>query len=311
MPLNFTIDVRVRTPFDHSKIYAEQIDRRDGSYIIRYKVPDNYIGIEISVQYKEQHVANSPYLIEEPIMCKKPDIYQWFAKNNCSEHFDQIEDDLKAFKSVNFTAIRSKILEKYNLTGSISLCNYIIKDNRIYRKCYGQHTGFKMFSDAILQALVKSVHLPDTEFFMNLGDWPLVKKGGVTRTHGPYPIFSWCGSDDTYDIVLPTYDLTESSLEAMNRVTLDILSVQQPKLKWEEKESKAFWRGRDSRRERLNLVDIARQHPDLFNVSLTNFFFFRDEENKYGPKVPHMSFFDFFNVSRFIYFKIVQICIIL
>lgn len=67
-------------------------------------------------------------------------------------------------------------------------------------------------------------------------------------------------------------------------------------LTWQEKIPKAFWRGRDSSRERLKLVDIAREYPDLFNVSLTNFFFFRNEEEKYGPKEKHISFFKFFDV---------------
>jgi hypothetical protein len=82
------------------------------------------------------------------------------------------------------------------------------------------------------------------------------------------------------------------------RVMLDMLSVQgHIEKKWEDKVEKAFWRGRDSRRERLKLIDIAREHPDLFNVSLTNFFFFRDEEKYYGPKESHTSFFKFFDVS--------------
>lgn len=80
---------------------------------------------------------------------------------------------------------------------------------------------------------------------------------------------------------------------------LDMLSVQGNIEKtWEEKIEKAFWRGRDSRQERLQLIDIARSHPDLFNASLTNFFFFRDEEDKYGPKEKHVSFFNFFDVSK-------------
>lgn len=83
----------------------------------------------------------------------------------------------------------------------------------------------------------------------------------------------------------------------MASVTLDMLSVQKMHVPWAKKISKAFWRGRDSRRERLQLIDISRLHPDLFNVSMTNFFFFRDEAEKYGPKVPHMSFFKFFDVS--------------
>ena len=56
------------------------------------------------------------------------------------------------------------------------------------------------------------VRLPDMEFFVNLGDWPLEK-----RRDSPIPILSWCGSDETADIVMPTYDLTESVLETMGR----------------------------------------------------------------------------------------------
>ena len=58
------------------------------------------------------------------------------------------------------------------------------------------------------------MQLPDVEFIMNLGDWPL-------ETHHkpktPLPILSWCGSKTTADIVLPTYDITEATLEMMGR----------------------------------------------------------------------------------------------
>lgn len=50
---------------------------------------------------------------------------------------------------------------------------------------------------------------------MNLGDWPLVPKNKIT-----YPIFSWCGSEGFDDIILPTYDITKSSIEAMGRSML-------------------------------------------------------------------------------------------
>jgi len=79
---------------------------------------------------------------------------------------------------------------------------------------------------------------------------------------------------------------------------LDTLSVQgNTQLPWDDKIEKLFWRGRDARRERLNLIDISRRYPDLFNVSITNFFFFRDEIDKYGPAQSHISFFNFFKVS--------------
>lgn len=79
---------------------------------------------------------------------------------------------------------------------------------------------------------------------------------------------------------------------------LDMLSVQTSVERlWDEREPKAFWRGRDSRRERLRLVELSRKHPELLNASLTNFFFYRSEEEIYGPKEKHVSFFKFFDVS--------------
>lgn len=301
MPEKFVVDIYGDSPLGQCRVRVEQIDRGDGSVIVRYKMVQKCTNVQIHVQYKGKHVAKSPYRIYGTIFSDKcycpQQIDHWLSNHQCNSTYEQIEIDLKPFNALNFTAVLPKILKKYDMPGSVSLCHYVIKNNEIYRKCNGQHTGFKMFSDAVLEALVRLAQLPDVEFLMNLGDWPLVKKGGIARTHGPYPIFSWCGSEDSFDIVLPTYDLTESTLEAMNRVTIDILSVQRSRKPWNEKESIAFWRGRDARRERLTLVDIAREYPDMFNVSLTNFFFFRDEEAKYGPKVPHMSFFEFFDVS--------------
>lgn len=59
------------------------------------------------------------------------------------------------------------------------------------------------------------------EFFINVGDWPL-----ETRRSDAVPVLSWCGSTDTRDIVLPTYEVTHSTLETMRGVTNDLLSVQ-------------------------------------------------------------------------------------
>lgn len=69
-----------------------------------------------------------------------------------------------------------------------------------------------MFMDNILLSLARKAVLPDIEFFVNLGDWPLVNKNDKT-----FAIFSWCGNEDNLDIVMPTYDITESTLENMGR----------------------------------------------------------------------------------------------
>lgn len=67
--------------------------------------------------------------------------------------------------------------------------------------------------------------MPDIEFFINVGDWPLETRK-VSDVPGPVPIISWCGSKDTRDIILPTYDITHSTLETMRGVSNDLLSVQ-------------------------------------------------------------------------------------
>lgn len=67
---------------------------------------------------------------------------------------------------------------------------------------------------------------------------------------------------------------------------------------WAEKNATAFWRGRDSRQERLELVKLSRAHPDMIDAAFTNFFFFKHDESLYGPLVKHVSFFDFFKVSE-------------
>lgn len=84
-----------------------------------------------------------------------------------------------------------------------------------------------------------------------------------------------------------------------SRVSLDMMSVQaNTGPEWNEKNSTAFWRGRDSRRERLELVKMARANPTLLDAAFTNFFFFKHDESLYGPLVKHVSFFDFFKVRE-------------
>lgn len=63
------------------------------------------------------------------------------------------------------------------------------------------------------------------EFYLNVGDWP-VEHRKANDTPGPVPVISWCGSVDSRDIVLPTYDVTHSTLETLRGVTNDLLSIQ-------------------------------------------------------------------------------------
>lgn len=217
--------------FTSDKIYTGQ-----GLFILRIKTFEECREIEIELKFKERHIKSSPICVKEifPENCKCRRVIDMVLVDlNCEAENDQIREDLKAFPTVNFTKYRDYVHRNYENSRSAALCNYVVKSGRIYRKCYGEYVGFKMFIDRMLSHLSNKVKLPDFEFFMNLGDWPLMRK--QARDDVIMPIFSWCGSTDSHDIVIPTYDLTESTLNMLQRSVLDIFSVQREKWKWSEK----------------------------------------------------------------------------
>lgn len=67
-------------------------------------------------------------------------------------------------------------------------------------------------------------------------------------------------------------------------------------MEWKDRLPKAFFRGRDSSKERLKLVRRAKEYPEMIDAGITRYFFFRDEESRLGTK-ESISFFDFFKVT--------------
>ncbi|XP_067652015.1 protein O-glucosyltransferase 2-like [Haliotis asinina] len=272
------------------------IDRRDGSYIARFRPHKTSTeNVIINFLYDNRHVAASPYKLAGPIFdehcdCPQPDLQEWFFTMVCPNTYQQLQQDLGIFHHpLDFDEVAREAVERFS--GTIS--HYKIIDNQIYKKDYfgtRRITGVS-FMDEILLSLARKVKLPDVEFIMNLSDWPKEKKDVMEK---PIPIVSWSGSDDTRDIVIPTYDIVRSTIYMLERHNIDQFSVQgNTGPVWEEKTNMAFWRGRDSRRERLDLAAMAQIHPDVFNVSLTRMAFFPKDE-KYGEITKHISFFDFF-----------------
>ncbi|XP_029559016.1 protein O-glucosyltransferase 2 [Salmo trutta] len=291
-----TFEVKIVSPVEQfTRIWVQVLDRRDGSFLVRYRMYASYTDLHIHILLNDKHVAKSPFILKGPVYhdgcdCPQPSGSVWKEDMQCPVSFPQIEQDLALFPRVDPDRNALEVPQRFGQRQS--LCHYTVKDNKVYIKTLGEHVGFRIFMDAFLLSLTRKVRVPDLEFFVNLGDWPLEKRRPSERLH---PIFSWCGSNDTRDIVMPTYDLTESVLETMGRVSLDMMSVQaNTGPPWREKNATAFWRGRDSRKERLELVKLARAHPDMVDAAFTNFFFFKHDESLYGPLVKHVSFFDFF-----------------
>lgn len=279
---------------DRMRVQQELLDMNNGRFLFRYRLRNSYDMIALTVQLKNgDYVGDSPYMIdflmEEDCYCPR-DRKEWFETHQCPQHEPQIDQDLEPFPKIHLEAFRNDVFHKHSHR---HFAHYTIMKNKVYRRTVGTITDFKMFSDEILLSVTRKVRIPDVEFVVNLGDWPIESMAGNDK---PLPVLSWCGSNDTYDIILPTYDLTSSTLGAMTKVSLDIMSVQgHTGPKWEDKKPKAFFRGRDSRQERLDLVKNHRNNTDMFDVGLTNFFFFEYDEQLYGPKHKAISFFDFFN----------------
>ena len=97
---------------------------------------------------------------------------------------------------------------------------------------------------------------------------------------------------------LPSLPLSLPPITHNYRVSLSILTAQKTRvIPWEEREPRVFFRGRDSNKARLEMVKEHRKNTHLFDVGITNWFFFTHDEDVYGPKMKPVSFHDFFKVG--------------
>ena len=131
------------------------------------------------------------------------------------------------------------------------------------------------------------------ELWWNLGDWPLEN----SKDDDPLPMISWCKDEGkSKDLILPTWYLTRATVRMMNGVIPDIFTVQGASSpKWNQKEEVGFFRGRDSRKERLDLATMSHaEQKEHIDAAITQYFFFNQDEKMHGPKVGHIPFEDFF-----------------
>ncbi|XP_053175285.1 protein O-glucosyltransferase 3 [Scomber japonicus] len=294
----FKVKISSQDKNEHLRVHVPPpLDRGDGSFLVRYRLYGTALrGLTVQVLHQDAAVAKSPYTVPGPVYheycdCPEADASVWQSVMQCPAEEPQMLADFKSFPAVDLQQLRQEVPPRFANRGGI--IHYAIIDNQLYRRTLGKYTDFKMFSDEILLSLTRKVRVPDVEFYVNVGDWPLETRR-ADSSPGPVPIFSWCGSTETRDIVLPTYEVTHSTLETMRGVTNDLLSIQgNTEPPWATKTDRAFFRGRDSREERLQLVSMSKKNPELLDAGITGWFFFRDREKHIG-KTPLVGFFDFF-----------------
>ncbi|XP_053241761.1 protein O-glucosyltransferase 3 isoform X2 [Podarcis raffonei] len=294
----FEVKIKPISPKEVVQIHVPKfLDRNDGSFLMRYRLYGSVKeGLKVEILYGGAHVAESPYILKGPVYheyCECPEDAQiWEKSLSCPSEHPQITEDFAVFPSIDLQRMFDEVPPRFaQKMGSI--VHYTVIGNHIYRRSLGKYTDFKMFSDEMLLSLARKVHLPDVEFYLNVADWP-VEHRKANDTPGPLPILSWCGSLDSADLVLPTYNVTHSTLETLRGVTNDLLSIQgNTGPAWDNKTEQGFFRGRDSREERLQLVQLSKENPELLDAGITGYFFFREKEAELG-KAPLMGFFDFF-----------------
>ncbi|CDJ35735.1 thioredoxin, putative [Eimeria mitis] len=180
----------------------------------------------------------------------------------------ELRPDLKSFETIDLAKLRLAIPKLLERSSATSLLHYVVKDNQVFRKSHGPFPAFSYFADMILHQLAATVKLPDIEFLLNVGDWPLVAK---SWGEGRVPVFSWCGSTDSFDMVLPQWDVSRSTVLGNAESNPDLLASQGWSLRaWESKDPRAAFRGRDSNPVRVKLAQLSVLHPSLLDVAITS-----------------------------------------
>jgi len=56
---------------------------------------------------------------------------EWLEDFGCPKSYEQIDKDLKPFSKVRFNKLHESAIQRFNQPGSMSVCNYVIKDNEV------------------------------------------------------------------------------------------------------------------------------------------------------------------------------------
>ncbi|VDK41843.1 unnamed protein product [Anisakis simplex] len=222
---------------------------------------------------------NKSLLYSEFCDCPELSSKKWMRLARCNEYsYEQLDNDLKQWQIIDFKQLLNTAIQKWaspDKRYSIALCHYQIINNQ---------------ESAITNHSLKSNghEVPFKQFIFNLGDWPLEQKQS-----NAIAVASWCGSNETSDIVLPTYELMKSVIDSMYTTTLDIHTAKgETHWPWHQKKQTAVFRGRDSSKLRLEIAMLSQKRPDLIDAGITRYFFFN--ESHYTPHVKQKPFSEFF-----------------
>lgn len=184
--------------------------------------------------------------------------------HNCSCYLRVINKDLKPFSK----GIYKEMLDAIRDRGT----KYQIFNHKLYRDkdCLfpARCSGIEYFIKPLLDKL------PDMELIINCRDWPQVNKNwGMSHA----PIFSFSKTPEYLDIMYPAWSFWEggpaitlypTGLGKWDDHRKRLVKAAQ-KYPWDQKLTKAFFRGSRTSSERDNLILLSRENPDLVDAQYT------------------------------------------
>lgn len=64
-PTKDVFQIRITAPGEqYTRVGVQLLDRRDGSFLVRYRMYASYKSLQIEVTFSSKHVADSPYFLE-------------------------------------------------------------------------------------------------------------------------------------------------------------------------------------------------------------------------------------------------------
>ncbi|KAK0158537.1 hypothetical protein PV328_009528 [Microctonus aethiopoides] len=216
------------------------------------------------------------------------DNYKECDAKKCGCYENVIKQDLKIFKQ---NGINEELINESATRGTL----YQIINKKLYRNKVCMFPSRCAGIEYFLLQIAKN--MSDIEFVINTRDYPQSNK----NFGEPLPIFSFSKTPDYYDIMYPAWSFWEGGPAIslyprglgrwdQHRKSLDKISKT---ISWDNKETKAFFRGSRTSSERDNLILLSRKNPEIIDAQYTkNQAWKSDEDTLHQPPASEVSLED-------------------
>lgn len=217
--------------------------RRGSSSSLETRIPQkNRIrySLNCTIPEQPQTCPKSPLMEEE---------YRSPSSSTCPDYFQWIHEDLRPWRE---TGITKEMIERASKKAHFRLV--IISGKayvETYDKAFQTRDVFTLWG--ILQLLKRYPgKVPDLDLVFNCHDPPAILSRDYKETGpnavAPPPLFHYCGSDDTLDIVFPDWSFwgwPEVNIKPWETL-LKELNEGNKKVNWRDREPHAYWKGNPS-----------------------------------------------------------------